>query len=58
MLEIDSRARTKRELTNRIWTTRSIDRDWSILSPFEISDRFPASWTQGSRSVAHRTHQW
>jgi len=46
-LKISPRSRTEKELTNYIWTIWLQDHcDWSILSSFEVSDQFLASWTQ------------
>jgi len=48
MLEIGLRPRTEEESINRIGQPAELFKcDWSIRSLFEISDRFPASWTQG-----------
>jgi len=47
MQEIAPRSRIENELTNCIRIIRIIQHDWSILSPFKISNQFLASWTQG-----------
>lgn len=47
--EIDQKFRTKRDSINYI--DQLAECNWSILSPFEILNRFLTSWTQDQISI-------